>query len=102
VLPTRTSLILSFAIGVALEVGRLGSRTGMPIAVLLSLAIGYFSSGRGWLAPAAIGPAEFAAALYRGGSMAAHWVGPFFYFLMLSLPMVVASFAGRRLRMRLT
>jgi hypothetical protein len=100
VLPTRTALLLSLAIGVALEVGRLGAQTGMPIAILLSAVVGFFSSGRGWLAPAAIGPAEFAAAFYRGGSLAAHWLGPFAYFLALSVPMVIASFAGRRLRRR--
>jgi hypothetical protein len=88
------------AIGVALEVGRLGSRTGIPIAILLSALIGCFSGGPGWLTPAAIGPAEFAAALYRGGGMAAHWVGPLFFFLALSVPMLIASLAGRRIRSR--
>lgn len=99
-IPPRTALLLSVAIGVALEVGRLGSRTGVPIAILLSVGIGFFTRGRGWLTAAAIGPAEFAAALYRGGSMAAHWIGPFFYFVALSAPMLVASFLGRRLRSR--
>ena len=99
-LPTRTALLLAFAIGVALEVGRLGSRTGVPIAILLSVVIGFVTKGRGWLTPAAIGPAEFGAALYRGGNLAAHWVGPFFYFLALSVPMLIASLAGRRLRSR--
>jgi hypothetical protein len=88
------------AIGVALEVGRLGSRTGVPMAMLLSALIGCFTTGLGWLTPAAIGPAEFGAALYRAGGMAAHWVGPFFYFLALSVPMLIASLAGRRLRSR--
>jgi hypothetical protein len=102
VLPARTALLMSVAIGVALELGRLGGRTGVPVAILLSLAIGGFSSGRGWLAPAAIGPAQFAAALYRGASLATHWVGPFFYFLALSAPMLLAAFLGRRLRLRRT
>jgi hypothetical protein len=88
------------AIGVALEVGRLGSRTGVPIAMLLSALIGCFTAGLGWLTPAAIGPAEFGAALYRGGRMAVHWVGPLFFFLALSVSMLIASLAGRRLRSR--
>ena len=100
-LPTRTALLVSLAVGVALEVGRLGSRTGVPVAIVLSLAIGFFTSGRGWLTPAAIGPTEFAAALYRGGSLAANWVSPLLYFLALSVPMLLASFVGRRLRSRL-
>ena len=97
-LPARTALLLSLALGVALEVGTLGSRTGLPIAVVLSGAIGYFSRGRGWLAPAVIGPTQFAAALYRGASMASAWLGPFFYFVALSVPMVLAAYVGRRAR----
>ena len=99
-LPARTALLISLAIGVALEVGTLGSRTGLPIAVVLSGAIGYLSRGRGWLAPAAIGPAQFAAALYRGASMAPAWLGPFLYFVALSVPMVLAAYVGHRVRQR--
>jgi hypothetical protein len=102
VLPTRTALLISLAIGVGLEVGSLGARTGVFAAIALSCAIGYFGSARAWVTTAAIGPAQFGAALYRGGSMAAHWVGPFFYFLGLSAPMVLAALVGRRLRTRLT
>lgn len=99
-LPARTALLISLALGVALEVGTLGSRTGLPVAVLLSGAIGYFSTGRGWMTPAVIGPAQFAAALYRGASMASAWLGPFVYFVALSVPMVLAAYVGRRLRLR--
>lgn len=99
-LPARTALLLSLALGVALEVGTLGDRTGLPIAVVLAAAIGYFSSGRGWMTPAVIGPAQFAAALYRGASMASSWIGPFFYFVALSIPMVLAAYVGRRTRTR--
>lgn len=99
-LPARTAVLISLAIGVALEVGTLGSRTGVPIAALLSLAIGYFASGRGWMAPALIGPAEFAAALYRGGSLATNWLTPFVYFLALSIPMLLAGWVGHRIRSR--
>jgi len=99
-LPARTALLLSLALGVALEVGTLGSRTGLPIAVVLSGAIGYFSSGRGWLAPAVVGPTQFAAALYRGASMASSWLGPFFYLMASSIPLVLAAYVGRRMRVR--
>jgi hypothetical protein len=68
--------------------------------MLISAGIGLFTRGRGWLTPAAIGPSEFAAALYRGGSMAAHWTGPLVYFVALSVPMITASFLGRRIRAR--
>jgi hypothetical protein len=99
-LPARTALLIAVALGVALEVGTLPGRLGLPVAIVVSFAIGFFSGGRGWLAAAAIGPAEFAAALYRGGSMAAHWIGPFVYFVGLSIPMVLAAYVGRRLRSR--
>lgn len=99
-IPTRTAVLIAAALGVALEVGTLGSRTGMPMAVVASVALGFFTSGYGWLAPALIGPAEFAAALYRGGSMATTWVGPLLYYVGLSVPMVLAGFVGRRFRQR--
>ncbi len=99
-LPARTALLVSLAVGVALEVGSLGERSGLPVAVLLSGAIGYFSRGRGWMTPAAIGPAQFAAALYRGASMASAWLGPFVYVMALSVPMVLAAYVGRRMRAR--
>ena len=99
-LPARTALILSLALGVALEVGTFGSRSGLPVAVVLCAAIGYFSTGRGWMTPAVIGPAQFAAALYRGASMAPAWLWPFFYFVGLSVPLVLAAYVGRRMRLR--
>jgi len=99
-LPARTALLISLALGVALEVGTLGARTGLPLAVALCAAIGYFSTGRGWMTPAVIGPAQFAAALYRGASMASAWLGPFVYFVALSVPMVLAAYVGRRMRVR--
>ncbi|MGC4080860.1 MAG: hypothetical protein QM736_01755 [Vicinamibacterales bacterium] len=92
--------MIAVAIGVALEVGTLSTTAGLPIAVVLSFAIGYAASGRGWLAPALIGPAEFAAALYRGASMASNWIGPFFYYLALSVPLVLAAYVGHRFRAR--
>lgn len=99
-IPARTALLVSLALGVALEVGTLGSRTGLPVAVLLAAAIGYFSTGRGWMTPAIIGPAQFAAALYRGASMAASWFGPLLYFVALSIPMVLAAYVGHRFASR--
>lgn len=101
-IPTRTAVLIALAIGVALEVGTLGTtRTSLPIAVVVSAVLGFFTSGSGWLAPAVIGPAEFAAALYRGGSMASNWLGPLAYYLALSVPMLLAGYVGRRLRGRL-
>jgi hypothetical protein len=102
-LPPRTAVLLCLALGVALELGTLGARMGLPLVAIAAVAIGYFSHGRGWLAPAVIGPARFAAALYRGGSMAAAWLGPFVYYLAaLSVPMLLAAYLGRRLRTRFT
>ncbi|MGE3957648.1 MAG: hypothetical protein AB7H96_13085 [Vicinamibacterales bacterium] len=99
-LPTRTALLIAVAMGVALEVGTLGSRVGLPVAVVLSVVIGAATGGRGWLTPAAIGPAQFAAALYRGGSLASSWTGPFLAYLALGVPMLLAAYVGRRLRQR--
>lgn len=99
-IPTRTALLIAVAIGVALEVGTFGSRSGLPIAVVLSVALGFFTRGNGWMAAALIGPAEFAAAFYRGGNLASNWVGPLAYYLALSVPMVLAAFVGRRFRNR--
>lgn len=94
-------MLITLALGVALEVGTLGERTGLPLALLISAAIGYFASPRGWLAPVLIGPAQFAAAFYRGGNLAASWLGPLVVVLVgTSLPALLAAYLGRRLRTR--
>ncbi|MBS1818451.1 MAG: hypothetical protein JSU08_11005 [Acidobacteria bacterium] len=99
-LPSRTAFLICIAIGVALEVGTLPARGGLAVAVLLSVVIGYVSRGYGWTAPFVVGPAQFVAALYRGGSMAASWAGPLAYFVGLGIGLLAAGFLGLRLRRR--
>src|SRR4051794_20667092 len=81
-LPERTAVLVSMAIGVALEVGVTlasgrhqawdaggdGTR-GRRLAALAAAAIGYRSRGRGWLATAAIVPAQVATMMFRSGQM---------------------------------
>ena len=77
-MPPRTALLVSIAIGMALEIGvtlASGRReawdagvywsAGLPLAVLGAAAIGYLARGRGWLATALIVPAQVATMMYR-------------------------------------
>jgi hypothetical protein len=112
-LPVRTALLLSVAMGVALEVGVVlatGRReardagvywsTGVPLTMVGAAAIGYLSRGRGWLAPAVIVPAQTVAMMYRTGEMGSLWPLTLALSSMLSLPFVGVSFVARRLRRR--
>jgi hypothetical protein len=109
----RTALLISIAIGVALEVGvtlASGRReawdagvywtTGLPLAALGAAAIGYLSRGRAWLATVLIVPAQVASMMYRGGGAGSLWPLTLAVSFILSLPFVGVAFAARRLRGR--
>jgi hypothetical protein len=112
-LPARTALLVSIAIGAALEVGvtlATGRReawdagvywsTGLPLAVLASAAVGYLSQGRAWLATALIVPAQVATMMVRGGEAGNLWPLTLVLSSALSLPFVGVAFAARRMRRR--
>jgi len=109
-LPPRTALLISIAIGVVLEVGVTlvsGRReawdagvywtAGLPSAVLAAAIVGYRSSGRGWLATAAIVPAQVATMMFRSGEMGNLWPLTLALSSILSLPFVGVAYAARRL-----
>ena len=112
-LPERTAVLVSMAIGVALEVGvtlASGRREawdagvywtiGLPLAALAAAAIGYRSQGRGWLATAAIVPAQVATMMFRSGQMGNLWPLTIALSSILSLPFVGVAYAARRLLAR--
>ena len=111
-LPPRTALLVSVAIGVALEVGvtlASGGREawdagvywsmGLPLAALAAAAIGYLARGRAWLSTAVIVPAQVATMMFRGGA-GSLWPLALALSFVLSLPFVGVAFAARRLRGR--
>ena len=112
-MPPRTALLISIAIGMALEIGvtlASGRREawdagvywsmGLPLAALGAAAIGYLSRGRAWLATALIVPAQVATMMYRGGGAGNLWPLALALSSILSLPFVGVAFAARRLRER--
>jgi len=111
-MPPRTALLISVAIGMALEVGvalASGRReawdagvywtTGLPLAVIGAAAVGYLSRGRAWMSTALIVPAQVATMMYRGGA-GGLWPLALALSFVLSLPFVGVAFAARRLRGR--
>ena len=108
-MPPRTALLISIAIGMALEVGvtlASGRReawdagvywtTGLPLAVIGAAAVGYLSRGRAWMSTALIVPAQVATMMYRGGGAGNLWPLALALSFILSLPFVGVAFAARR------
>jgi len=112
-LPERTALLISIAIGVTLEVGvtlASGRReawdagvywtVGVPVAGIAAAIIGYRSRGRGWLTTAAIVPAQVATMIIRSGELGGLWPLTVALSSILSLPFVGVAYAARRLLRR--
>jgi len=74
--------------------------TGLPVALLASLAIGVFSTGRGWLGAAAVVPAQVVTMLVRSGELGGLLPLALVLSAILSAPFVLAAFVGSRLRGR--
>jgi hypothetical protein len=111
VLGARTTLILSVATGIALELGvhALSGRReawdsaqfwtiGLPGALLATAFLGWLSRGRAWLWTFAIAPSQVLTMMVRGGELGGLWPLTVAVSAILSAPFVVAAFAGSRFR----
>lgn len=112
-LSPRTSLLLSVATGIALELGihALSGRReawdspafwtiGLPGALVLSAAIGWLSRGHAWLWTFAIAPSQVMTMMVRSGEMSGLWPLTLVLSALLSAPFVLAAFVGSRFRRR--
>lgn len=112
-LPPRTALLISIVIGVALEVGvALGTgrreawdtgvywRTGIPLAVLASAAVGYLARDWGWMTTLLVIPAQVVTMMVRGGEIGNLWPLTIVLSAFLSLPFLLVAFLARKLRAR--
>lgn len=110
-LGTRLAALLAVVTGMTLELGVhavSGRReawdsevfwtTGLPIALLVSFAIGMLSARSAWLATLAVAPAQVMTMMVRGGDIGTLWPLTVILSSILSAPFVVASFAGSRVR----
>ena len=73
--------------------------TGLPIAGLLSVAIGFLSRGHDWLWAFAIAPTQVLTMMARSGE-AGLWPLALILSGILGLPFVAGSFVGSRIRPR--
>jgi hypothetical protein len=71
---------------------------GLPVAMLVSFGIGFFATGRAWLATLAVAPAQFATMMVRSGEIGSLWPLGLVLSAFLSAPFVVASFLGWKAR----
>ncbi len=75
---------------------------GLPVALLISLAIGFLSRGRGWLGTLAVAPGQVLAMTLRSGDIGSLWPLALLLSMVLSAPFVAAAFVGAKLRGRRT
>ena len=107
----RTTILLAIATGVALELGvhALSGRReawdssqywtiGLPIAGLVSVAIGWLAQRRDWLWSFAIVPSQVLTMMARNGEVGNLWPLALVFGTILSTPFVLASFLGAKLR----
>jgi hypothetical protein len=113
VLRTRTIIALSIFTGVALELGiyAVSGRSeawdstqywtiGLPLAALMSLAIGYLSRHTDWAWTILVVPAQVTTMMLRSGEIGSLWPLAALLSAFLSLPFVVAAVVGSALRPR--
>ena len=104
-------LMLSAATGVLLEVGVYlvsGRReawdspvfwtTGLPVAALIALVIGYVAAGTDWLWTAIIAPSQVLTMMVRNGEFGSLWPLTLVLSIILSAPFVAVAFIGSRFR----
>jgi hypothetical protein len=109
----RTTILLSVATGMALELGihtvsgrreawdsPLYWTVGLPIAGVAAFVIGWLARGRDWLCTVLIVPAQVLTMILRSAEFSV--IVPFIVVLsaVLSTPFVVAAFVGSLLRPR--
>jgi hypothetical protein len=110
-LSTRTSIALSIAIGVCLELGihlASGRREawdsslywtlGLPAAGLASLALGFFSASRNWASTVLVAPAQVLTMMIRSAEIGGFWPLTIVLSAILSAPFLLAAFIGSRFR----
>jgi NAD/NADP transhydrogenase beta subunit len=110
-LSTRTAVFLAISTGVALElaVHAISGRReawdseyywmlGLPIAVLISIAIGFLSRRSGWLAALLIVPSQVMTMMLRSGEVGGLWPLTVVLSSILGAPFLFAAFVGSRFR----
>ena len=109
----RSAILLSVAIGIALELAiqaTSGRReawdsgeywtVGLPVALVLSLVIGLLTRNRDWLWTALVVPSQVLTMMVRNGEMGGLWPLAVLLSTILSFPFVLAAFVGSRFRSR--
>ena len=110
---SRTAILASIAIGVALEVGVILASgageawdspvywtAGLPLAILGAAAIGYLAAGTAWRSTLLIVPAQVAAMMYRTGELGNLWPLTLVLSTVMSLPFLLVSYLTSRMRRR--
>jgi hypothetical protein len=110
---TPTTILLAVLTGVALELGihALSGRReawdsaefwviGLPVAGLVSAAIGWLSRGRDWVWTLLVAPGQVTTMMVRGGELGGLWPLTVVLSAILSAPFVAAAFIGSRFRSR--
>ena len=110
----RSTILLSAAIGIALELAihaMSGRReawdsgeywtVGLPVALVLSLVIGLLTRNRDWLWTAIVIPSQVLTMMVSNGALGNLWPVAVLLSTILSFPFVLAAFVGSRFRSRL-
>jgi hypothetical protein len=111
VLGSRTTILLAVATGVALELG-IGAMSGrreawdssqywtigLPMAGVVSLAIGWLSRGRDWFWTLLVVPGQVLTMMVRSMEISGLWPLALIFSAILSTPFLIAAFIGSRFR----
>lgn len=111
----RATITIAILTGLALELGIQGVSgrreawdspeywtIGLPAALVVCLAIGFFSRGRDWLWTFAVVPSQVTAMMLRSGEIGSLWPLAAALSAVLSTPFVIAAVVGSMLRRFLT
>jgi hypothetical protein len=106
-------MLLSVAIGVALEAGiqMLSGRreawdsdvywtVGLPIAGALCVVVGFLSRRNDWIWTLLVVPSQILTMMVRSGEVGSLWPLALIFGAILSAPFVLAAFIGSRFRSR--
>lgn len=109
----RTALLMSIAVGVALQIGTwqaTGVReawqdatywtVGLPLAALAAACIGYLGVGTAWTGTILIVPAQVVTMVAKNGGLANLSLLPLALAIPMGLPFVLIAYVTSRLRSR--